>query len=602
VASTTSSTPSWSPARWWAGEPGTERLPAPQAAGPQRPPLQGHAHAQRACSPGHEAHVGQPPRAAPERPNAPPPPLPQVGVLVSVQKYGSESSEILAAVRAMAGPATGLSIVDKASRAVNTIKVLQALESIVVLLKVGRGLPLHVPPRARCCCGAPAVLYSLRALAWACVPGCAPGVDPPPAPAAPSNCLSAPPPPPAHPAQPRPPAGAVGRAPRAGHAAQPGHLPHAAEGQGGVRVRPRQVRADRAGGCGHGAGERSPPSPPACCPAGGSWRRRACCKGGICGPGGVELVPLLSVDVGPARGSQAALRPSCRGRGVGGEARRGGAASAGAAPDERPRCRCSASTTPTTTGGWRIRSWAGSGGRGARRRAPARLLPLCPSLAAGWLGLLLLLLLLLLGLLSCRWWAGWWRGLGSGLAATPHRPPCSDSLGQRLDEDEVKEALKILDANRSGELARPRLGSSLPAGSLPACLHVVHRGQQQQALRCPGRGGRRAPLARAPAAGVGGRLLPGCPVCSAAPPAASSRTSPPPSRTQAMWSLSSSLSGGRLPLRPPHPAPWGRSGPPPAIRPGPCRQPAPLRQLALAAAPAPLHCRWTGLCAMKARA
>jgi hypothetical protein len=58
-------------------------------------------------------------------------------LLVSLQKYGSESGELLAAVQQLAGPATGLSIVDKASRAVNILKVLQALESIVAALKVG---------------------------------------------------------------------------------------------------------------------------------------------------------------------------------------------------------------------------------------------------------------------------------------------------------------------------------------------------------------------------------------------------------------------------------------------------------------------------------
>lgn len=60
-----------------------------------------------------------------------------VGVLVSVQKYGSTSDEILAAVQQLAGPATGVSLVDKAAKAVNTIKVLQALDKIVQLLKVG---------------------------------------------------------------------------------------------------------------------------------------------------------------------------------------------------------------------------------------------------------------------------------------------------------------------------------------------------------------------------------------------------------------------------------------------------------------------------------
>lgn len=45
--------------------------------------------------------------------------------------------EVLAAVQQLAGPATGLTVLDKAQVAVNTLKVLQTLDEIAELLKVG---------------------------------------------------------------------------------------------------------------------------------------------------------------------------------------------------------------------------------------------------------------------------------------------------------------------------------------------------------------------------------------------------------------------------------------------------------------------------------
>ncbi|KXZ48788.1 hypothetical protein GPECTOR_25g372 [Gonium pectorale] len=55
-------------------------------------------------------------------------------------KYGTNSVELLAAVQQLAGPATGLNVLDKAQVAVNTLKVLQTLDEIAELLKAGSGL------------------------------------------------------------------------------------------------------------------------------------------------------------------------------------------------------------------------------------------------------------------------------------------------------------------------------------------------------------------------------------------------------------------------------------------------------------------------------
>ncbi|PNW88143.1 hypothetical protein CHLRE_01g016300v5 [Chlamydomonas reinhardtii] len=50
-------------------------------------------------------------------------------------KYGTNSVELLAAVQQLAGPATGLNVLDRAQVAVNTLKVLQTLDEIAELLK-----------------------------------------------------------------------------------------------------------------------------------------------------------------------------------------------------------------------------------------------------------------------------------------------------------------------------------------------------------------------------------------------------------------------------------------------------------------------------------
>ncbi|GLC46155.1 hypothetical protein PLESTB_001195900 [Pleodorina starrii] len=56
-------------------------------------------------------------------------------LLFTAYKYGTNSVELLAAVQQLAGPATGLTVLDKAQVAVNTLKVLQTLDEIAELLK-----------------------------------------------------------------------------------------------------------------------------------------------------------------------------------------------------------------------------------------------------------------------------------------------------------------------------------------------------------------------------------------------------------------------------------------------------------------------------------
>ncbi|EFJ42290.1 hypothetical protein VOLCADRAFT_107336 [Volvox carteri f. nagariensis] len=56
-------------------------------------------------------------------------------LLFTAYKYGTNSVELLAAVQQLAGPATGLNVLDKAQVAVNTLKVLQTLDEIAELLK-----------------------------------------------------------------------------------------------------------------------------------------------------------------------------------------------------------------------------------------------------------------------------------------------------------------------------------------------------------------------------------------------------------------------------------------------------------------------------------
>lgn len=57
------------------------------------------------------------------------------GLLFSSYKYGTSSGALLTAVQSMAGPATGLGVVDRANRVVNILKVVSALESVSDLLR-----------------------------------------------------------------------------------------------------------------------------------------------------------------------------------------------------------------------------------------------------------------------------------------------------------------------------------------------------------------------------------------------------------------------------------------------------------------------------------
>jgi hypothetical protein len=56
-------------------------------------------------------------------------------IIYSTFRYGTSSTELLVAVKQLAGPASGLNIVDKASSVVNTLKVLQALEEVARLMQ-----------------------------------------------------------------------------------------------------------------------------------------------------------------------------------------------------------------------------------------------------------------------------------------------------------------------------------------------------------------------------------------------------------------------------------------------------------------------------------
>ncbi|KAJ9504817.1 hypothetical protein QJQ45_030433, partial [Haematococcus lacustris] len=49
-------------------------------------------------------------------------------------KYGTNSAQLLEAVQSLAGPSTGVSVVDKAQRVVNVLKVVGVLEAVQALL------------------------------------------------------------------------------------------------------------------------------------------------------------------------------------------------------------------------------------------------------------------------------------------------------------------------------------------------------------------------------------------------------------------------------------------------------------------------------------
>lgn len=67
-----------------------------------------------------------------------------VAVVVTARKYSTDSDVMLAAIQELAGPMSGLSVIDKAQLAVNTLKIIQTLESIAESLKVGKHVPRHV--------------------------------------------------------------------------------------------------------------------------------------------------------------------------------------------------------------------------------------------------------------------------------------------------------------------------------------------------------------------------------------------------------------------------------------------------------------------------
>lgn len=56
-------------------------------------------------------------------------------LVAAAYKYQANTAEVLRAVQMIAGPSTGLSVVDRAQLAVNTLKVLQTLDSIYDILK-----------------------------------------------------------------------------------------------------------------------------------------------------------------------------------------------------------------------------------------------------------------------------------------------------------------------------------------------------------------------------------------------------------------------------------------------------------------------------------
>jgi len=57
------------------------------------------------------------------------------GLVYTSYKYGTNSGELLAAVTKMAGPASGVGLVDQAARVVNVLKVMSALENVAAILR-----------------------------------------------------------------------------------------------------------------------------------------------------------------------------------------------------------------------------------------------------------------------------------------------------------------------------------------------------------------------------------------------------------------------------------------------------------------------------------
>jgi hypothetical protein len=59
-------------------------------------------------------------------------------LVVATFKYSTNSSAFLAAVTDLAGGETGLGVVDKARKVINSVKVIQALDAILESLKVSQ--------------------------------------------------------------------------------------------------------------------------------------------------------------------------------------------------------------------------------------------------------------------------------------------------------------------------------------------------------------------------------------------------------------------------------------------------------------------------------
>lgn len=91
----------------------------------------GHAHATHACI---QQLPPPPPPVGTRSHHAPPRTTTQVTALTSLglaaRRYSTDAAVLLEAVRQLAGPVTGLSVVDSASLVVNSLKIIQTLEKI----------------------------------------------------------------------------------------------------------------------------------------------------------------------------------------------------------------------------------------------------------------------------------------------------------------------------------------------------------------------------------------------------------------------------------------------------------------------------------------
>ncbi len=60
-------------------------------------------------------------------------------IIGAARRYSADSSALLAAVQKLAGPGSGIGVVDAAQLAVNTVSVLQTLEAVFESLREGSG-------------------------------------------------------------------------------------------------------------------------------------------------------------------------------------------------------------------------------------------------------------------------------------------------------------------------------------------------------------------------------------------------------------------------------------------------------------------------------